>query len=333
MAQAVLGIPIEHDMINVVNLKPGESAPFLFYTIHFVDLQNPIGFDEEQIKKIIKETRPICNRGSLGNLPLSYMEKSLARSRYMLVAINNGPISIKFGMSLGSIVLAVPDHDDPEGIYVHASCNTTSANLRGTNPLFQQMHDKVTLEVDDLKDEEIILEYYNKRIPGLKAINMPITPVDRKGYKEMLVSGRLNALKINKVIWFNVSLRTAQLLKLTLFNYCNTYLNIKHAYNSAAVVDAAMLHARNGMTLKTAKCNQPDQLAERFNSLSTDKKRQLIESGTLKKDSSGSYPMKLCNYNFNVLLANLLTHTINAIQKLEQEGFTMDDILAVDIII
>ena len=331
MAKAVLGIPIEKDMIKVVNLKPGESAPFLFYTIHFVDLQNPIGFDEEQIKKIIKETQPICNRGSLGNIPLSYMEKSLARSRYMLFAINNGPISIKFGMSLGSIVLAVPDRDDPEGIYVHASCNTTSANVRSTNPIFQQMHDKVTLEVDDLKDEEIILEYNNTLSPGSKEINMPIPPQYRPIYKSRLVGRRLTALNIEKGKQINLSLRTAQLLKLTLFNYCNTYLNIKHAYNSAAVVDAAMLHARNGMTLKTVKCNQPDQLAERFNSLPTDKKRQLIESGTLRKDSSGSYPMKLCNYNFNVMLADLLDHTIKAIQKVEEKGFTMDDLLAVDI--
>ena len=320
MAQAVLGIPIEQDMINVVNLKPGESAPFLFYTIHFVDLKNPIGFDEDRIKKIIKDSYKICKRR--GSLPLSYLEKSVARSRYMLVAINNNGLS-----NTGSVLMAVRDRDDPEGIYVHASCNTEFAYVkRKKHPLYKQMHDKVTLEVDDLTDQEIILELN----PKCKLI--PIPPQYRPIYKSMLVSGRLTALNIEKKD-IKISLRTAQLLKLTLFNYCNTYLNIKHAYNSAAEVDAAMIHARNGMTLKTVKCNQPDQLAERFNSLSTDEKRQLMESGTLSKDSSGSYPMKLCNYNFNVLLANLLTHTINAIQKLEQEGFTMDDILAVDIII
>jgi hypothetical protein len=322
-AKSVLGIPIEKDMIKVVNLAPGESAQFLFYTIHFVDLQNPIGFDKDKIKQIIKDSTSICRRGSAG-LPLSYLEKAVEKSRYLLVAINNNE-----NLTVGSILLAVPDSDDPAGIYVDASCNTENAYVTRENPLFKQQKDLLALEINSLTDDELLVEFNSTRTPAQKI--QSILSKDRPRHKSLLVNRRLKALNIEEHTRIKLNLRTAQLLKLTLFNYCNRVLNIKHAYNAAAGVDAAMLHARNGMTLRAEKCNQPDQLAERFNLLSTDKKKQLIESGTLKTDESGSYPMKLCNYNFNVLFADLLHHTLKAIEKVEQEGFSMDDILAVDI--
>jgi hypothetical protein len=325
MAQAkpFLGIPIEKDMINVVNLAPGESAPFLFYTIHFIDLKNPIGFDKDKIKQIIKDSTSICRRGSAG-LPLSYLEKAVEKSRYLLVAINNNE-----SLTVGSILLAVPDSNDPAGIYVDASCNTDNGHVKRKNPLFAQQKDLLALEINSLTDKEILVEFNKPKQPSQQI--QSIQPNRLNYYKSLLVDRRLKALNIEEHTRIKLNLRTAQLLKLTLFNYCNRVLNIKHAYNAAAGVDAAMLHARNGMTLRTEKCNQPDQLAERFNLLSTDKKKQLIESGTLKTDSSGSYPMKLCNYNFNVLFADLLHHTLKAIENVEQEGFSMDDILAVDI--
>ena len=324
MAQAkpVLGIPIEKDMIKVVNLAPGQSAPFLFYTIHFIDLKNPIGFDKDSIKKIVKGSATICRRVS-GGLSLSYLEKSVERSSYLLVAINT-----KSG-TVGSILLAERDRDDPTGIYVDAVCNTPHAQVTRENPLFVQQKDLLTLEINSLTDKEILVEFNKPKQPSQQI--QSIQPNRLNYYKSLLVDRRLKELNIEPDTRIKLNLRTAQLLQLTLFNYCNRVLNIKHAYNAAAGVDAAMLHARNGMTLRSEKCNQPDQLAERFNLLSTDKKKQLIESGTLKTDSSGSYPMKLCNYNFNVLLADLLDHTIKAIIKVEENGFSMDDILEVDI--
>ena len=321
-AKAVLGIPIEEDMIKVVNLAPGESAPFLFYTIHFIDLKNPIGFDKEQIKKIVTSSATICRRASSG-LSLSYLEKSIERSSYLLVAINTE------SRTVGTILLAERDSDDPTGIYVDAVCNTPHAYVKRENPLFTQQKDAIRSEINLLTHDELVVEFNKPKQPSQQIKNIPPNKLDY--YKSLLVDRRLKALNIDREMINKLNFRTAQLLQLTLFNYSNKVLNITHAYNAASGVDAAMLHARNGMTLRTVNCGQPDQLAERFNLLSTDKKRQLIESGTLKTDSSGSYPMKLCNYNFNVLFADLLDHTLKSLIRVEQEGFSMDNILAVDV--
>ena len=321
-AKPVLGIPIEKDMIKVVNLAPGESAPFLFYTVHFIDLKNPIGFDKEQIKKFVKSSVLICKRVSSG-LSLSYLEKSVERSSYLLVAIN------KESGTVGSILLAKRDRDDPTGIYVDSVCNTPYAYVKRENPLFTENRAVLTSEINRLTDDELLVEFNKTRAPAQQI--QKIQPKDRARNISTLVIRRLKELNIEQEIHIKLNFRTAQLLQLTLFHYCNKKLNIQHAYNSASGVDAAMLHSRNGMTLRTVNCGQHDQLAERFNLLPTDKKRQLIESGTLKTDSSGSYPMKLCNYNFNVLLVDLLDHTIKGLINVEENGFSMDDLLAVDI--
>jgi hypothetical protein len=109
---------------------------------------------------------------------------------------------------------------------------------------------------------------------------------------------------------------------------------MRHAYNSASGVDAAKTHARNGMTLRSANCGQPDQLAELFSKIPLNDKGQymerMVKEGKFKLDDSGAYPMKLCNYTFNVLFSDLLDHTIGSLMKLEEAGFNTEDIRSYD---
>jgi hypothetical protein len=331
LAKTVIGIPIEQEMLDVVNLTPGQSAPFLFYTVHFIDLQNPVGF-EDKIESLLKDTTVICTRGSAGGLPASYIAKAQAKSRYLVVAIGKDPNDDE-ATPVGAFVLARPDHDDPAGIYVEAMCNIQSTTLTREHPLFNESKAKLTAEVNNLSKQELVDEYNLNSPPG-KQITVQKLAMMEKTYRSVVAKRRLDALDL-KPTEAKVSIRTAQLLQLALFNYANRVLNMKHAYNAASGIDAAKTHARNGMTLRSANCGQVDQLAEQFSAVPLEEKAEymqnLVKEGKFKLDASDSYPMKLCNYNFNKLFANLLDHTLVTLTKLENAGFNTEDIRSYDI--
>jgi len=324
MAKTVIGIPVEQEMLNVINLQPGDSTTFLFYTVHFIDLQNPVGF-EEDIDTLLKNTGTICTRGAAGGLTPAYIAKVQARSRYLVVALGNDD-----SRSVGAFVIARPDHNDPAGIYIEASCNLQSADLTRKHPRYDEEEARNRAEVARLTKEELI-EEFNLRSPPAKHIKT--LGVNEKTYRSIVVKKRMEALQLEPIV-SRISLRTAQLVKLTIFNYANKTLGMRHAYNSASGVDAAKTHARNGMTLRSANCGQPDQLAELFSKIPLNDKGQymerMVKEGKFKLDDAGAYPMKLCNYTFNVLFSDLLDHTIGSLMKLEEAGFNTEDILSYD---
>ncbi len=345
MSKLVLGIPLEADMLKVVNLEPGQSEKFLFYTIHFIDLHNPVGFNQDALQGMVANAFTICKRGS-SSLSDTYLNDALTNSRYMLVAINH--VSER-PLAVGSILLARDDAVDPKGIYVEASCNTPNAGVNYESPEYTAAVRSVTQQVEKLTPEEVIAEYnaLMVKVPVMQhKVGRPLTEALSKKYKSMIVSRRLKTMNITKPDPIKFSLRTAQLLKLTLFNYAKKALHKEHVYNAAAGTTAAITHATNGMTLRTAKCGQPDQPAEkfteRFASLSKEQQKMLLDEIFSKKtfdpykfniqlDSSGSLPMKLCNYNFDVMYAELLQYTIKKMLELFEKGVNIDDILAIDI--
>jgi len=352
VAKSVIGIPIEQEMLNVVNLKPGQSAPFLYYNVYFIDLQNPIGF-EEDIDILLKNTHFICNRLEGGGISANYVRDAQANSRYLVVAINKTASREKRHMGqVGAFVLAIQDKTDPEGIYVEASCNIRSSVSR-ENPQYLEARARHTAEVALLTNEEVV-EEFNRTRPSLSTKILTLEEMleskslvkslattgprivgvnrDSRFVRSLLVKRRLDIDNITEKIVTNMHFRMAQLLKLTLFNYANHHLGIRHAYNSASGVSAAKTHARNGMTLRSANCGQPDQLAEQYSKIPLDDKGQYMErmakEGKFKRDDTEAYPMKLCNYNFNVLFADLLDHTIGVLIKVEKAGYNTEDILS-----
>ena len=318
----------ETQMKAVINLKPGESAPFLFYTVHFIDLSLPETFPPKfTIEGLLKYSRQICRSGmSGGGLSESYIKKSVEHSRYLIIA------SDKTGKHVGAFVLARMDHDDPRGIYVEASCNTPFASLsRDSDELITkkaQFEKELTDLSPDQRAEATIqqLKTYGKTV--LKGqYNMKPSL-----YEGVLIKNKLAGLKLEPVTE-NVNVRTAQLLKLLMFKYANK-IGIKHAYNAAASSNIANFHARNGMVLRSANCDEPDSVADKFASIPDGKVQYmetLVNTGKFKLDKTGSYPMKLCNFDVSLMLAELQHHTLNVLIRVLKNGFTLEDVMNISL--
>jgi hypothetical protein len=325
-ATVVFGIPIEEEMINVVNLEPGKSAQFLFYTVHFVDLHDPKTFPQEPenlLELVANSFSSICNKGTSG-LTGSFLRKAIDKSRYIIVAIGASG-------NIGSFLLARPDTQDPKGIYVEASCNATNALYR-ENPLVVEKTEQYQKEVSQLTPEQI-LEEYNSHPDNKRTVTLPMFKQNANLYIKSLISRRIKSQRIEP-LKANVSIRTAQLLKIALFNYVKRELKMKHAYNAASSPEVAKFHSRNGMVLRTTNCQMPDQIAETFGRLPLDERvpymKGLVQKGEFKLDSTDSYPMKLCDYNFNALFHELLEHTMASLARLEKVGFMTADLLNYD---
>ena len=97
-------------------------------------------------------------------------------------------------------------------------------------------------------------------------------------------------------------------MKIAMFNFANEHLGFKHVYNAAATLDLVGFHAKSsGMTLRGKDCDDEDEeddISRTFNALTNVKKKlnytnSLVKTpnSTYKIDSTGSYQMKLCNYN------------------------------------
>ena len=118
-AKVVYGHPIEKEMIDVVNLKPGESTKFLFYRVYFIDLKaSPfLTQDPEHPKnRFITTIEEPCRWA----IKQDYFQEVLRDSEYAIVCICNDG-SDWSGMK--SFVLAKRDPHDPKGIYIHLTCN------------------------------------------------------------------------------------------------------------------------------------------------------------------------------------------------------------------
>jgi hypothetical protein len=118
-AQVVYGNPIEKEMIDVVNLNPGESTKFLFYRVYFIDLKaSPfLTQDPEHPKnKFLTSIDEPCR----WDIKQGYFQKVLRDSEYAIVCICND--GSKWS-GIKSFVLAKRDPLDPKGIYIHLTCN------------------------------------------------------------------------------------------------------------------------------------------------------------------------------------------------------------------
>lgn len=260
IARVVYDDPIEKEMIDVVNLKPGESVDFLFYRVYFYDLMKhtfPQSDPKYPEKNFLSGISELC-RWSIDE---QYFNKSLKNAEYAIVAI----CSDDNYSGIKTLILARRDFQDPNGVYLDLMCNA------------------------DLAAE---------------------TDKAEKGY-------------------INLRIRTAQLLMLTMFNYSREYLKATHAYNAAATTDLVSFYGRNGWVPRTRDCSKDDELAREFATLDygdIDEFVKKMESQRrIKKDTSGSYPMKLCNYNFNNMFSELLIHTHDILKYLDQFDIDLND--------
>jgi hypothetical protein len=319
---------VQNEMKDVINLKPGESSPFLFYTVHFIDLSMPETFPPKfTIEGLLKYSRQICRSGMTGGgLSESYIKKSVDQSRYLVIA------SDKTGKHVGAFVLARMDHDDPRGIYVEASCNTPFPSLTRDSDELMIKKAQFEKELKDLSPDQRAeatiqqLKTFGKSVVKGQYSNNPSM------YESVLIKKKLEALKLQPVIE-NVNVRTAQLLKLLMFKYANK-IGLKHAYNAAASSNIANFHARNGMVLRSANCDQSDSVADQFASATGDRVQymeKLVKEGKFTLDKTGSYPMKLCNFDVSVMLAELQHHTLNVLIRVLNNGFTLEDVLDISL--
>ena len=270
-AKVVYGHPIEKEMIDVVNLKPGESTKFLFYRVYFIDLKTSpfLTQDPEHPKnKFITEIEQPCR----WSIKPAYFQEVLSDSEYAIVCICNDGTNWS---GIMSFLLAKRDPLDPKGIYIHLTCN---------NALTKEMS----------------IEDFGQR---------PL-PADAKKY--------------GKAIVLPIKIRTGLLLKIAMFNYAKHHLGIVHAYNAASNIELVKVYKKDGYSLRTTNCDEDDDISLQFNELASDKLVDYVESqvksGRYKTDLSGSYPMKLCKYNFNSMFKALLTNTIKIYDNLSSIG-------------
>jgi hypothetical protein len=317
---------IEKDLKTVFKLAPGQSAPFLFYTIYFIDLTKPESFPPTfTVERLVKSSKLICRAsGAGGGLSDSYISKAAARSQYIIVAIDNYK-------SIGSFVLARVDEEDKKGIYVEASCNTPStySSVTRTPDEYTKRRKAIEDMVAKMSDDECISklrELGKNVIIGAFKLNESLyrgTIVKKTIEQETLVDDAL------KPITMEINIRTAQLLKLVMFKYANTQ-GFKHVYNSAASLAVMQFHSRNGMVLRSSNCDSPDSIADEFAGLKLDQRGEftdnLVKSGKFKLDKTQAYPMKLCNYDFDILAAEALDHTLNVMIKACKKGFTIEEV-------
>lgn len=252
-AKVVFGHPVEREMINVCNLLPGQRTKFLFMTVYFVDLHKqsfPETDEDNPTYKYLKNAfKDACGmRPGAAGVNKKYIEKSVARGDYAMLAMCGDPVNKESGGK--AFLIATLDKQDPKGIYVDLVCNSQ--------------------------------------------LNVDTTSV-KKGF-------------------IQIKIRTGQLLQLAMLHYANKHLNITHAYNAAADLDLVRFYSRNGWSLRTANCDENDEVSREFNEVVPDKKIQYAEkqekAGRFTRDREKSWPMKLCSYKFNTLFAELLAHTL-----------------------
>lgn len=320
-----MSLDIEKDMKKVINLAPGESTKFLFYTVYFCDLTKQETIPEWfNIETFVRNSYQICRSGGTtgGGLSTSYIKQALAVSRYLVIAADEEN-------NIGAFVFGHIDDIDPRGIYVEASCNTVNATLEKKPKEYELKTAQFKEQVKVMSAEEIV-----DRLKTLgKEASVHQIKANPNIYRSVLAKRMLENLNL-KPIEEKLNVRTAQLLKIALFKYANK-IGIKHAYNSAASVSVAQFHARNGMLLRSANCDEPDEVAEEFSRVPYEDKPKYIEdavkSGKFKADKTGSYPMKLCKYNIDVLFTEVVHHTATTVLRITSKGFTMEDINSINL--
>ena len=227
-------------MVNVIKLKPDDNpVPFLFYRISFIP-PGLLAHSDAMLANLVRSCYrpdPVTKLYDYYVNP-DYIQDYARMNALCIVAID------KLGV-VGSFVQAVPDKDDPFGVYITVSCNTDRAMIG--------------------KDK--------------------------------------------------INIRTAQLLKLTMYNYLKS-LGFKYFYNSGLTAEIAVLHSRNNMVIRRTNCGVPDPLDEELKKVPLEDRAEFIEKHNIV-DKYGYYLMKLCDVDVKSLFEkDLVPHTLAVVNKL-----------------
>lgn len=228
---------LESEMLNVVNLKPGENTKFLFYTVYCSDLKISPPID-------IKYFTEIC-RWSIDD---DYLNDALKKAEYIM----------------------------------YATCTSSSQNITG--------------------------------IKAFALMNSDTTDSDAM-YLSLLCNAEIYSDEHDRY----VHLRLGQLMFLGLLNYSRIYLGKKHVYNHAGDINLVSLYGRNHWKLGDKLCDQLDEVSINFPKPSDYQKMEaytldFISKGKIIQTNHGT-KMKLCNFNFNILFAELMEHTYTVINS------------------
>jgi hypothetical protein len=108
-----------------------------------------------------------------------------------------------------------------------------------------------------------------------------------------------------------IKLRLGQLMFLGIANYCKG-IGKKHIYNHAADISLIPYYGRNMWLPGLKGCDQEEDISKGFPSDPSEMigyVKGIEACGSYKPDINSGYRMKLCNYDFNVMFADLLKHT------------------------
>lgn len=127
MAKAQTNDPIEKEMINLMNLKPGESADFLHLTVYNVDLKSQGPFEKDPKHPeatYIHGINEPC-RFKIGD---DYYKESLKKAHYGVYAICHDADEDYSGIKALAIATIRPDG---KSAYINLICNANHSDFYG----------------------------------------------------------------------------------------------------------------------------------------------------------------------------------------------------------
>ena len=108
------------------------------------------------------------------------------------------------------------------------------------------------------------------------------------------------------------------ILRTTMLNYARKYLDIKNAYNHAANKQLVAYYRKLNWELSDKICGVQDEITEKFNETSAEDLNAFLESDAVRGKLGDVYPMRLCDYNIELMKQELKSDIIANYAKLAE---------------